>query len=149
VWGLMFISTLLLRILTAIDRQNLVPLCIGCALIINLVLDVIFIPQKGFLGAALATLFAEVGLIITSFYFVSKQLIYVPLWKIFYGPLAGALLMGFFCLWLINLNFISKILFILPLGLFIYLIHMILTKTLTMEEYQWIRHLINNLKQKV
>jgi len=146
VWGLMFISTLLLRILTAIDHQELVPLCMGCTLIINIVLDLILIPQKGFVGAAIATLFAEMGLITISFFFVSKHVNYFSLWKIFYGPCCGVFFMSVFCLWLKNMNFMSKILFILPLSLFIYFIYLILTKTITSKEYQWVSEFMRSVR---
>jgi len=148
VWGLMFISTFLLRLLTAIDRQELVTLCIGFALVINVSLDLVLIPQMGFMGAAWATLFAEVALITTSFLFMSKHLTRLSLWKIFYGPCGGAFLMALFCLWLMNSNLMPKILLVLPLGLLIYFAHLVLTKTLTMDEYQWLRDVMRSVRCK-
>lgn len=148
VWGLMFMSTLLLRLLTAIDRQELVTICIGIALAINVALDFVLIPQIGFMGAAWATLFAELALITTSFLFMSKHLIRLSLWKILYGPCGGALLMALFCLWSMNSNFQPKIFLVLPLGLLIYFAYLVLTKTLTMDEYQWLRDVMKSVRCK-
>ena len=145
VWGLMFMSVLLLRILTAINRQQFVALCIGVALIINVLLDLILIPQVGFIGAAWATLVAEISLIAASFLCVSKYLTNLSLRKILYGPCGGGILMAVFCLLLVNSNSLPKMFFILPLGFTIYFLHMFLTKTVTREEFRYVMDLLKNL----
>jgi O-antigen/teichoic acid export membrane protein len=148
VWGLMFMSTLLLRLLTAIDRQELVTVCIGIALVINVALDLILIPQNGFIGAAWATLFAELALITTSFFFMSKYLTRLSLWKIFYGPCGGGVLMTLFCLWLMNSHFLLKTLLVLPLGVLIYFAYLVLTKTVTMDEYEWLKDIMRSFRYR-
>ena len=148
VWGLMFMSTLLLRILTAIDRQHFVTVCIGLCLIINVLLDVILIPQMGFMGAAWATLAGEISLIAASFFCVTKYLTRLSLRKILYGPCGGGILMGFFCLLLVNSNVLPKILFILPVGFLVYFGHIVLTKTLTIKEFLWFKDVVKNVRLK-
>lgn len=146
VWGLMSLSVLSLRILTAINRQHLVTLCIGIALIINIVLDLILIPQRGFMGAAWATLFAEVGLIVASFLCVTKHVSYLSPWRILYGPCSGGLLMALFCLLLADSSILPKMLLILPSGILIYFAYMVLTKTLAVEEYQYIKDFFKSVR---
>jgi len=146
VWGFMFISTLFLRLLTAIDRQGLVAVCIGVALVINVALDICLIPQRGFMGAAWATLFAEVGLVTASFFYVTKYLHALSLWKILYGPCGGGILMGVFCMWLVNYGPLPKVLFVLPSGLLIYFVHLVLTRVITVQEYQWFKSVVRNAR---
>jgi O-antigen/teichoic acid export membrane protein len=142
VWGLMFMSTLLLRLLTAIDRQELVTVCIGIALAINVALDLVLIPRNGFVGAAWATLFAELSLITTSFLFMSKYLTRLSLWKVFCGPCGGGILMTLFCLWLMKSGFLLKTLLVLPVGVLLYFAYLVLTKTLTTDEYKWFKDIL-------
>ena len=146
VFGLMFVSVLLLRILTALGRQQFGTLCIGIALMINVLLDVILIPRMGFMGATWATLLAEIVLITAAFFYVTKYLTPLSLTKILYGPCGGAVLMALCCMWLLHSSLLTKVLFFLPLSLLIYLAYLVVTKTLTAEEYQWFRSILKNLR---
>jgi O-antigen/teichoic acid export membrane protein len=139
VWGFMFLSALLLRVLTAINQQNKVTLCIAYALITNVVLDVILIPQMGFMGAAWATFFAESVLIVSAFYLVTKYLGPLSSWKIVYGPFGGGLLMGLCCLWTMDANIWFKAAVVFPLGLTLYGLYVFFTRSLTWREIQYLK----------
>jgi O-antigen/teichoic acid export membrane protein len=142
VWGLMFMSVLFLRILTATNRQRLVPVCIGGALVVNLVLDLILIPRMGFIGAAYATLLAEITLAVTTFFCVRKHLMRLALGQFFWGPCVGAVLMALFCGWMFDAGLAKKIFLSFPIALLIYVGHILFTRTITMKEWRWFRDTI-------
>jgi O-antigen/teichoic acid export membrane protein len=148
VFGIMFISTLQLWVLTATDRQHLTTLCIAIALMTNLVLDILLIPGMGFMGAAWGTFFAETALVAASFFFVSRSLARPWAWKIIYGPCTGGLLMGLFCLGFRSLGPWAKLTLAFPSSLIIYLGHVLLTRTLTREEIQSLWGSVGNLLRK-
>jgi len=72
VLGLMFLSNLTERILTAAGRQGVCTGVTALALVINVGLDFLFIPRWGYTGASVATLIAEFVLTGVSFSYVHK-----------------------------------------------------------------------------
>jgi O-antigen/teichoic acid export membrane protein len=134
-WGCMFISVLFLNTMIAIGKQNLSTLCIALALIVNVILDVILIPVKGFYGAGVATLTAEAILTFSTYMFVSRILIPLPFKKLLVGPVVGGLFLVLVCYLGSQMSPLIS-LFLSMFGLLGYIGSLILFKTLTNYEYE-------------
>lgn len=91
VWGVTFFSVLCNKALNASNHQALATVAVGICLAVNLLLDLMLIPLFGYLGAAMATLAAEVVLLLASFYFIaSRRVCRVSLRHVVPKPLLAA-----------------------------------------------------------
>ena len=110
--GLIFIFTnfVLLDLLIAIDKQKLNTFSMGLCAIVNVTLNLFFIPLLSYNGAAITTLITNIILFLVSFYFVSKHLQVLSVHKIVTKPVIGGLIMGAFMYYFIDLNIILLIL---------------------------------------
>jgi O-antigen/teichoic acid export membrane protein len=144
-WGFMFISVLLIDTLIATGKQNLMTICIGLALGVNVTLDVLLIPAKGFMGAGVATLAAEAVLTISAYRFASRSFTSLPLRQILIGPFIGGVVLAFVCYWGSQMESFVMLFPALILGFGCYLGALILFKTLTSEEYALGKEVFRNL----
>ena len=134
-----FVDHLLLNILTAIEKQKLVALCTGICVPVNIGLNLILIPHYGYIGSAIAIVSTEIILFITTFYFVSKYLMKLQLFKIILKPLLSALFMVLILYLLINrYNIFILIIF----GMVTYFVSLYILKTFSVEEYKEIGQLV-------
>lgn len=89
----MFVSSAFIGALNAIDRQVAFTWAALGSMVVNLVLNLVLIPQFGYLGASWATVLTEVALCILGWTLVARYLVPVPVpvlsWRIL---LAGALM---------------------------------------------------------
>lgn len=90
-WGFMFFSVLCNKILNATNHQRYATIAIGICLLVNVIMDLIFIPYLGYLGAGIATLVSEIVLFIMSYSFISKRVCNMSLAKVVSKPLVAAL----------------------------------------------------------
>ena len=67
-----FLNFIFGAILNACDRQKTQTTLIGVMMVVNIVLNLLFIPHFGAVGASLAALLANVGLSILSLIFIAK-----------------------------------------------------------------------------
>lgn len=141
-WGFMFVSVLLTDTLIAIGKENLMTLCVGLALAVNLVLALILIPLMGFVGAGVAALVAEVVLFVIAYRFISKHLVHLPLGRLLTGPAIGGLVLILACYWATRTSSFAILLPIMVLGCACYMGSLILSKTLTRKEYEWGKELV-------
>jgi O-antigen/teichoic acid export membrane protein len=97
--ALIFVNYLQLTVLTALGRQRLGALATALALVVNVVLNLWWIPGQGIMGAAAATLCTEVALLLACAYLVRRAAgLYLP-WSLAGRPMLATALMGL-ALWL-------------------------------------------------
>jgi O-antigen/teichoic acid export membrane protein len=109
----------------AAGKQSLMALCAGIAFISKLVLELLLVPQYGYIGAAWGNLAAEIIAFITGYILVSRMVVNYNLYRILFKPLIG-MCITFMILWFfprlpllgIPLGFIVCLLLILILGTF-------------------------------
>lgn len=75
-WSFFFLSInmLLTSLLTSINKQKFNTLSMGACVIINIVLNLLLIPEYSYNGASIATVITELVLMLMSFYFISKSI---------------------------------------------------------------------------
>ena len=140
IWSILLggINLVFLNLLVSIDRQKLNTLSVGICAIVNIFLNLILIPVLSYNGAAIATIMTNVVLFIVAFYFVSKYLQVLPLHKILIKPAIGALIMGAFVYYFIDVN----IFLLVPLAGVVYLVILIALKTFTGEDWDIVKKIV-------
>lgn len=106
----LFLNGLYVHIFSAVDEQSAYMKAVAVAVIINVVLDIVFIPMWGIVGAALATLISEVVLFVTGAVLLSKLGPKIKYLKLFFKPIITVMISSVALLWVANapsvLNFI-------------------------------------------
>ncbi|MFH1033864.1 MAG: oligosaccharide flippase family protein [Pseudomonadota bacterium] len=97
--ALIFVNYLQLTVLTALGRQRLGALATAGALVVNVVLNLCWIPGHGIMGAAAATLATEVALLLACAHMVRQIAGLDPPWALAGRPLLATAVMGL-ALWL-------------------------------------------------
>ncbi|MDY7033039.1 MAG: flippase [Thermodesulfobacteriota bacterium] len=69
----LFLNSLQNFLLTSIGKQTLNLIGITISLIVNIILDTLLIPQYGYIGASIATLFSYLTLVLINSYFIAKH----------------------------------------------------------------------------
>jgi O-antigen/teichoic acid export membrane protein len=82
--------------LNAVDKQILSSIGLMSSLFINILLNLILIPQYGYIGASIVTIVTEIVLLIQYNYFLSKNGIPSHFLRFTYKPLIGGIVMGIF-----------------------------------------------------
>lgn len=95
----LFMNSLFVYLFSALDRQKLYMLSVGASVFLNLVLDIILIPQFDIMGAALATLFAEITLFISSVIMLSRLGLSTAFLRPLIKPLMAAIFSAIMLLW--------------------------------------------------
>jgi len=93
---LLFLSMCLSFVLISIDKQNKMAIIAGFSALINVILNIIFIPSFSYVGAAVATIASEGFLFILCILLVSRYLYVIPFHKIIPKPLIACGIMGIF-----------------------------------------------------
>lgn len=107
--AIIFMNTSFNRTLTAWNKQHCVMKSIACGALVNLIGNILLIPKYHIIGAAIATLMAEISVLIYSF-FVLKKEIGAYYFKYLFRPLLNSTIMF---LLLLSLSIIVKNVFIL------------------------------------
>ncbi|AKB17615.1 flippase [Methanosarcina sp. WWM596] len=107
-------------LLTSVNRQELNTLTIGICCILNIGLNVVFIPDYSYMGAAFATLVSVIALFFIEFYFIyvnlSLHFVNVDLLKLFIASgVMGLTLIKFPSLNMFTLAFIGGIIYIVSI----------------------------------
>ncbi len=92
--ALIFVNYLQLTVLTALGRQRLGALATALALVVNVALNLWWIPSHGILGAAAATLGTEVALLLACAYLVRRAAGLDLPWSQAARPLLATAVMG-------------------------------------------------------
>jgi O-antigen/teichoic acid export membrane protein len=102
------IKILVQTLLCAINKQNLIAFAALTGVIINIILNLLMIPNYGHIGAAVATLITEAAVFCIGFYFISKHFHKLLSIKYIYKPIMASFVMGLF-IYLADLNLIVLI----------------------------------------
>jgi len=125
-----FVNSVLMYILTSMNKQKLNTLSTGLCAIVNITLNLILIPILSYNGAAIATVVTYAVLFAASFYFVSKYLQVLPIHKILVKPVISGLMMATFIFYFIDLNIFLLVL----LAGIVYLLALLVLKTFSKED---------------
>ena len=141
----LFLISLQSFVLTSKGRQILNTISAGICFITNLLLDIIFVPKYGCLGASFATLVSYIIFFAVSFYFVSKTVGVPPMGEILLKPLMSAVGMGMGCFFLYGKGGFALVAGMV-IALIIYVTMIYVLKTFTPDEVSIIKSIF--LKQK-
>ena len=141
VWAVVLssINFIMLNLLVAIDRQILNTWAIGLGAAVNVFLNFILIPVMSFTGAAITTVVTNVLIFIACFYFVSRHLEKISVWKVMIKPMVACVVMGGFLFCFRGLN----LLLLIFLAAVIYLTMLLFLRTFSRKELDSFKNVIN------
>lgn len=126
----LFLNFLITYTLTSMNIQRFAAISMIICFSVNLILDLILVPQYGIIGASVATLFAYSTLLGVNFYFLSTKLGMVQVFDVLVKPIASAVVLAVFLYLVRGVDIIALIL----IGIFIYPLILFCLKTLSSEE---------------
>jgi O-antigen/teichoic acid export membrane protein len=140
IWAILFgsINYILLDLLVAIDRQVLNIWTMGVGAVVNVVLNLILIPIISFTGAAITTVVTNALICVVCFYFVSKYLQKIPVWRMLVIPMAACTVMGGVLFYFSNTN----LLLLIFLAVVTYFITLLGLKVFDEDEWNIIKRVI-------
>lgn len=119
-----FLSYLLYVTLASINKQMVNALTAGTCAVLNILLNLILIPQYSLIGAGIAKIITYGALFFMNFYFVSKYLCRVSIYNAISKPIIASLGMGFILFILRDVNALVSVSLAVTLYFFIlYLIN--------------------------
>jgi len=125
--------------LSSINKQSSRVLSQGIAVLVNVILNLIFIPLYGFIGAAIATVIAEIAFFIIYMYFISKYGLGVKLIGVFIRPVIATAIMIF------SLSFIENLFVAIVLGGLVYIIALFALGTIDKEDRLIFKKVMKNI----
>jgi O-antigen/teichoic acid export membrane protein len=140
IWAFVFVSvnSVLTNLLISMDMQKLYMLSAGLCAIVNVTLNLLLIPILSYNGAAIATVVTNVVLFGANFYFVSKHLQVLPIYKIAIKPVISGLLMGAFIYYFVDIN----IFLLVPLAGIVYWMALLALKTFSKEDWDIVKKVL-------
>jgi O-antigen/teichoic acid export membrane protein len=136
---LIFLYACAAFLLISIDKQNIMALVAGSTALINVILNLLLIPQYSYIGAAIATITAEGFLLISYLYLNVKYIHGIPFHKIIFKPMIACGVMGLFLLQITEINLFVQIF----LSIIIYCFILFLLKGFTSEDISMFKRIIN------
>jgi O-antigen/teichoic acid export membrane protein len=122
-------------LLTSANRQEFTTFSIGICCVLNIVLNMILIPNYSYIGASFATLVSVIILFSMQFYFIYLKFSLHFVNKNLFKPFIASGVMGLALVELPNLNLFNLNLFIsIFIGMIIYLISVYLLKIFSKED---------------
>lgn len=140
IWTIIFafLNTMLASTLVSLDKEKQAGYCMGIGALFNIVSNFFFIPFWSFIGASITTVLSEAIVFILQYRLLRRILPAVRPWRLSQGPGVCTVVMAIF----IAVFCKVKILFLIPLSVFVYLTALFITKTLGAEEFRLIREII-------
>ncbi|KUK74344.1 MAG: Polysaccharide biosynthesis protein [Methanobacterium sp. 42_16] len=137
-----------LYVICLVEKTHTMPLIVFLGAIINIILNIVLIPQMGIMGAAIATICAYALLALIVLVWAKKEIGYsingVFLLKIILSTVVMYLLLQIF-----QVNTILDIVFIIILGLFVYSVCVVLFRAFSEEEEKFILSFLKSFKSKI
>jgi O-antigen/teichoic acid export membrane protein len=124
--------------LNSINKQKLFMIASGIGLIINIILNFLFIPSIGTYGAAFSILITHISVFFLLLYFSSKHIGKLNLFKLTIKPIIASAIMAGFIAGLYPLSLIILI----PLGGAVYFISLYLIKGFSEEDKEILSSII-------
>ncbi len=132
-----FLSFVFATLIVSINKQKLALKIAMISMIVNIVLNLIFIPLFSYVGSSFITVITELTDFALYFLFLSHYLYRVELEKIILKPVIAGILMGLF-IYYVDIPFFSMI-FIAPV---VYLISLTLLKAFSKEDTDILKQII-------
>lgn len=131
IWAIPFIFLRYISkiILVSINKQDILLKIIFFSMILNIILNLVLIPQYSFIGASVVTVITEFTSFLLCFYVLSKYLVRIEVIKIIIKPIIASMVMAFFILYVKTNIFI-----LVSFSIIIYFISILLLKTLDKED---------------
>jgi len=138
VWVLvfMFLNNLMMGTLGATNRLMRGSMLAGILALLNIILNLFFIPKFGHVGAAITTIITEGAEFLLLTYYISTYIGSIPI-NIVVKLLTSSFTMGLFLLYFDKLNIFISI----PLAGIIYFTIIIITGGLTNKDYQFVKQI--------
>jgi O-antigen/teichoic acid export membrane protein len=133
-----FVNNAFIGALTALDRQKTYAQAAGISLVVNLVLNLILIPQFGYIAASWTTVATEVVLVGTGWWFTQRYLGKLHLVAGSWRPILAGAVMGAAIFPLRGVHGVAVVLVVL-LGVAVYAAAILLLRAMTREEIQFVR----------
>ncbi len=134
-----FLTYMFGTMLASINRQNLILKTLFICMLINIGLNLILIPEYGYIGASIATVFTEIIGFILQFYSLSKYVHKLEVHELIAKPVLASTVMCLVILFFVKIN----ILFLICLSSLIYFYTLIILKTFSAEDYDLFKQIIN------
>ncbi|MBI5032276.1 MAG: oligosaccharide flippase family protein [Chloroflexi bacterium] len=96
-----FINSVTHYVLIALGQQRFLTKAFVIGVVFNVSANLVAIPELGYVGAALVTVFSEMVLLIPFYYSVRKNLASVPFWSIAWRPVVASGIMGLALWWML------------------------------------------------
>lgn len=129
-------------VMISINKQNLLAKIFILAIIMNVVLNVTFIPSYGYVASAVITIITELTEMLLISYFLFKFICKVEIKDTLVKPLIACLVMGLFIFY-VHINLLLQI--VLAFG--VYLVALYLLETFSDDDINLIKQLIPNKKK--
>ncbi len=139
-----FLNYIFGTIIPAMNRQNLLVKITFISMIVNISLNLVFIPRYSYLGAAVVTVITELVVFILCYYILSKSFCKINLPSVIFKPAIASIVMALFIIMTMKLNLFLDIL----IAIIIYFGAIIALKTFTDEDYAILKEIINLNKIK-
>ena len=133
------ISYFFSQILVLAKRTKLIAFIWAFAALLNVALNIIFIPLWGILGAAITTLLAYLSAFLLMHHFAVKEFTFTIEWGFISKALLSSLIMVSFIVWL-NVRGLPGLLVAVPSGAAVYFASMVLLKGFGKKEINFLKN---------
>jgi O-antigen/teichoic acid export membrane protein len=133
-----FVNNAFIGALTALDRQATYAKATGVSLLVNLGLNLLLIPQFGYIGAAWTTVVTEVVLVAAGWWLTVRHLGRLHLPAASWRPLLAGIVMGAVLYPFSNMHG-DGVLLVVLLGMAVYAAAVVLLRAMTREEIKFLR----------
>ncbi|MDQ6879024.1 MAG: flippase [Candidatus Dormibacteraeota bacterium] len=133
-----FVNNAFIGALTVLDRQATYAKAAGASLVVNLVLNLILIPPFGYIAAAWTTVATEIVLVCAGWWLTVRHLGQLHLPAASWRPVLAGLLMGAALFPFRNVQG-DAVLLVVLLGMAVYAVAVVVLRTMTREEIQFLR----------
>ena len=137
IWAvvIIFIDIPFANSLVAVDRQNKFTIFVTMSAVINLILNFLLIPTFGIIGASIATIIAELNLLILS-YIEMKKIVSINPFVFMGRPILASIILGIF----ISLfSPYAHLLIVVFVSMTVYFFALYIFKGITTEDIQFVR----------
>jgi len=132
-----FLNYIFGTILPAMNRQNMLLKVTFMAMILNIALNLVFIPTYSYVGAAVVTVFTELFIFILCLLILSRTFSKVRIQEVFFKPVVASLIMLLFLLY-----FKTNLFLEIALGAIIYFIVLIAIRTFQDDDWDILRQIM-------
>lgn len=138
---LIFLSYFSGTVLASINKQNLLFKIAGIGMLVNIILNVHFIPQYSYIAASIITIITELMNVSLSTYYLSRFVCSVNLKRLVWRPIIASSVMGSVVILCINLN----LLIIILISIIVYFTILFILKTFSDDEIHLFKKMIGRV----